>query len=358
MSTEYKTKTDLIDLYGVLGLTIDVCSDPDCSEKLYSAYLKQSKKFHPDKNQTEGAEEMFMLIQRSYNILKDVKQRTNYNHKLKIDRQSSSSFGALRKAADVSDTGYTDPTPEQIESFEEQVRLQNKKYNFDPEEAKKPIPKKEAKKSLKQRIAERDAQTIELKPEKLFDGNAFDARRFNEAFDLAKKQNGGSDLMLAPEIPEAWNGAGTVANFSSFDNLDNLFVEDGTRYDTSKQTYSGIDFGPVPSNKITAEFVAGLNGADYYDQHNVLGDDYYEEMKRNLAKRQTDQSSFEKMGYGDYDKGNFSGYGIHDQLGFQFDDRLTLDLDDDDISVRFDKLMLERQKELVNPPNKPNRTKK
>jgi curved DNA-binding protein CbpA len=357
MSTEYRQKSDLIDLYGVLGLTIDICNDPECMDKLYTAYLKQSKKWHPDKNKSPEASEMFILIQRSYDILKDEKQRTNYNHKLKIDKQSSNSFFALKKAADVADTGYSKATLEQEKVFEEQIRLQNEKYGFDPEEAKKEYApnKKEAKKTLKQRIADREAQKIELMPERLFEGDIFDARKFNAAFDLAKKSTN-TDIVPSLGVPEAWNGAGTLANFSNFDDLDNLFVEDGSRYDTSKQTFSGIDFGPIPSTKLTADLVSGLEGGDYYDQHNMLGDDYYEEMKRDLAKRQSDQGSFEKMKFGDYDRSNFAGYGIHDQLGFQYEDRLTLDLDDEDISVRFDKLMLERQKDLTTAP-KSNRKK-
>ena len=40
MSVEYKEKSNLIDLYGVLGLTPDVCVEPDCAELIHGAYLK------------------------------------------------------------------------------------------------------------------------------------------------------------------------------------------------------------------------------------------------------------------------------------------------------------------------------
>ena len=50
MSVEYKEKSNLIDLYGVLGLTPDVCTEPDCAELIHGAYLKKIVSLHPDKN--------------------------------------------------------------------------------------------------------------------------------------------------------------------------------------------------------------------------------------------------------------------------------------------------------------------
>ena len=357
MSVEYKEKSNLIDLYGVLGLTPDVCTEPDCAELIHGAYLKKIVSLHPDKNRHKSEadqktiSDLFQLVQGAYDILKDEKQRTNYNHKLKLDKQSSSSFFKLKQAAeDYADGGYKEATPEQKLAFKAQKKLMNEKYGYVKADSK-PIPEEDAKKRLQSQLAERATQDIDLKPEKIFEGDNWDPRRFNEAFDLSRKQSGGSDMgsdiMPSNGAPLAWNGAGAVANFSNFDNLDNLFVEDSTRFDTSKQTYSGIDFGPTSSVKITKDFVSGLSGADYYDTHADLDDNYYADMKKKLSERQSAQSSFEQMGFTDFNREDTAGYGIFDQLGFKFDDRLTLDLDDDDISARFDKIMADRQKTIL-----------
>ena len=56
------------------------------------------------------------------------------------------------------------------------------------------------------------------------------------------------------------------------------------------------------------------------------------------------QSRFESMTYQDFNKDDTAGYGIFDQLGFKYDDRLELDNDDDDdFSRKFEKLMLDRK---------------
>lgn len=362
MSTEYKQKSDIIDLYSVLGLTIDVCNEPNCDELIHGAFLKASRKCHPDKNRNNPEiEELFILIQGAYDILKDAKQRGNYNHKVKLDKQSSSSYFKLKQAAvDYSDGTYKEATEDQKLAFQDQKKLMNAKYGYN-EEDEKPIPKKDAKKILQSRLAARDADDIDYKPEKIFDGDSFNAKRFNAAFDMAKKQTGGSDggseLMPSNGIPSAWNDAGSVANFSQFDDLNNLFVDDKTRFDTSKQSYGGLDFGSMPGVKLTQEYVSTLSGGDYYDQHGDLGDDYYTDIKKKLAERQASQNTFENMGYNDFRRDDTAGYGIHDQLGFKFDDKLTLDLDEDDIAVRFDKIMAERQKTIL-PPNNQNKSNK
>ena len=223
--------------------------------------------------------------------------------------------------------------------------INDKRGYDDSKKANEAIPKKDAKKKLHSMRADRDTQDIDLKPEKIFeDGEDFNGRKFNAAFDIQKKQTTDSDMILSNGVPSAWNDLGTVANFSNFDDLDNVFVEDSNRFDTSRQMYDSVNFGSAPSVKLTKDFVANLNGGDYYDNHSTLDDDYYEDMKKQLSKRQSSQETFDKMKFNDYKRDDTAGYGIFDQLGFKFDDRLTLDLDDDDISARFEKILADRQK--------------
>src|SRR3970040_2130639 len=100
MSTEYKQKNDLPDLYNILGLTIDVCKEPNCNELIQKAYGKKAKACHPDKHPgRKDVEEVFELLTSAYDILKDEKQRNEYNHRLSMNKQSSGDFLRLRKGA-------------------------------------------------------------------------------------------------------------------------------------------------------------------------------------------------------------------------------------------------------------------
>ena len=80
MSVEYKQKSNLIDLYGVLGLTPDVCAEPNCEDLIHEAFLKKAKSLHPDKNRHKSEADqktiadLFELVQGAYDILRDEKQ--------------------------------------------------------------------------------------------------------------------------------------------------------------------------------------------------------------------------------------------------------------------------------------------
>jgi curved DNA-binding protein CbpA len=347
MANEYKPKSDIPDLYNILGLTAEVCKDPNCNDLIQKAYVRKAKLCHPDKHPgRKDIEEVFELLTSAYDILKDEKQRNAYNHKLTLNKQSSSDFLKLKDGTNsyMKTIGeYKPPTDQQKLSFKEQMKVLDDKHKFNSADATA-ISKNDAKKKLIQMEKERVLQDRDLKPEKLFDDGRFDLKKFNAAFDKVHKRDE-TAMMPHNGVPSAWNDMGTVANYSNFDNLDNLYVEDSNRFDTAKQNYSGIDFGPV--NKITKDEIEGLNGADYVDGHNVLGDDYYKNMKERLRARKEDASSFETMKYGDFKRDDTAGYGIFDQLGFKIDDRLTFDVDDDDISKKFEKLMAQRQQDLV-----------
>ena len=357
MSEEYKPKNDLPDLYNFLGLTIDVCKEPNCDELIQKAYVRKAKACHPDKHPNrKDVEEVFLLLTQSYDILKNEKQRNNYNHKLNLNKQSSNDFLKLKKStqAYVESIGqYKPPTEQQELSFKEQMKMLDMKHGYDSSIEKTPIDQRDAKKKVSELSNIRAQQEIDTKPEKLFDEGRFDSKKFNAAFDIAHKRD--EAIIAHNGVPSAWNDLGSVVNYSSFDNLDNLYVNDSNRLDTMKQNYSGTNFG-TQTRKMSRDEVNNLKGADYVDSHDVLDDNYYADMKKKLADRNMETGSFGGMKYNDFSRDDTAGYGIFDQLGFKFDNQLSLDIDEDDLSKKFEKLRADHQKDLLTVQPQPSQT--
>ena len=350
MNCEYKQKNNLPDLYNILGLNIDICSDPKCDEIIKKAYVKKAKICHPDKHPGRtDVVEIFELLTDAYNILKDNKQRTDYNHKLALNKQSSADFLKLKQeAVDYTKSlgEYTDATNEQKLSFVEKKKLLDSKHGYDSSMVD-PIPTIDAKKKMDQISRTRAEQDVELKPEKLFDEGRFDLGKFNAAFDKYHDRSDNS-IVTHNGVPSAWNNMNNVVSFGSFDNLDNLYVDDDMRIDVNRQNYANIDIsGQSGQGQVRRSDIENIAVADYVFGHKDLEDDYYKNMKAKLRSRESDAGNFDNMKYNDFKRDDTAGYGIFDQLGFNIDDKLSFDIDDDNIAKKYEKIMSERQQQLL-----------
>lgn len=332
MAQEYKTNNDIPNLYHILGLTVDVCKDPDCNELIQRAYVKKAKVCHPDKHPDRPEiTEVFELITNAYDILRNEKEREEYNKMLILNRQNNNDFLNLKQLTReyMSSLGeYKPPSVEQRNLFGEKMKELNVKHGYDVSIEKTPIPVEEAKQRLKDTINARTTQDIELKPDNLFDGQ-FDLKKFNAAFDMMHQKNEGSIIPYSG-VPAAWGW--DSLNYSSLNN-DNLY--DNNKKDIYHQSYGGLDFGALPIKKITKEDINNIEGADYVLSHNVLDDDYYNNLKSKLAQRKNETEELEKFSYSQYQLKDATGVENNFELAFKD----TYDDIDSNISKKVDKLL-------------------
>ena len=84
------------DLYRILGVTAD--ADPGVVKR---AYHKLSLKWHPDKNSSPEAEQMFMLIATAYEVLGDADKRRQYDNAGDGQQQQQQQQQQRRRTTDI-----------------------------------------------------------------------------------------------------------------------------------------------------------------------------------------------------------------------------------------------------------------
>lgn len=277
-------KNEIPDLYKILELSPNVCNEPNCNELIQKAYNKKAKIYHPDKHPgKKDIEEKFELLTDAYQILINNKQRESYNNKMKLYKQSND-FNKLKQKAQE----YIIEAKKNEISFKEEMENLDKKRGFDST-LMAPISIEESKNRLKDLNNIRSNQDVEYKPENLFDGE-INLKKFNAVFDKINKED---NQIIINNIPLAWND-GKIINYSSFETMDNLFIEDNDINKFFKE------------NKITKEDIKDIKEAEYVNNHNKISNDYYKEVKNKIENRE----KFDKI---EYEK-DTSGYGIFDKL--------------------------------------------
>ena len=316
------SKKVIPNLYHILGLKQSVCEKPECDKIIHSAYTKRALVCHPDKNiGRDDAQEFFELLTSAYDILKNKESRDAYN--IKLRRSVVPDHTTLRDRSTKFSETYR---PLRIDEEEFKKAIQATPKTDDPRIAA------EVKDSLAQLQSRRARQDVDLMPKRMFEEGKFDARMFNAMCDKKGKVNEGS--VIKHTLPEAWNNGSGL--FGAFDS-NNLEGEAASWLNPfgSSQVFTPIDFNKPIENDID---LVDLDNASYFDSHNVLGEDYYKDIKSRLAQRQADTERIEKLKHEEY-RTDDAGYG---KVFSEIEEQLLLSYDDD-VMERYNTLLTNRK---------------
>jgi curved DNA-binding protein CbpA len=369
----YKEKDSTPNFYTILKLKPDVCEKENCDELIEKAYQDMVKKYHPDKHRSapperlEQIEALFEMITTAYDILKVKKTRDDYNYRQKLKNQSSADFGNLKKKTEeyYDSQEYLPANDQQKLDFKKKMEELNTKHEYNAS-LEGMITKKDANKRMEQLMRDRELQDVQLKPERLFTGakmNDIDLKKFHEAFDLSYNKDDDHAIVEHNGAPSAWNlqGAQGSNGFSTVDDLGTLYVDGGN---LTQGNVTNMKTQVHKQKKLTRKDVASLKGADYVDNHNVINEDYYDDIKKKLRDRQQLGKNIEKMNFNDFKRDDTAGYGIFEQLGINAENTLELDgTEEESIADRYNELMKKQNKVKSNdstlsnddkPNDKPN----
>lgn len=315
-------KSKTLDLYNILGLSPEVCNEPNCEELIHKAYIRKAKKCHPDKHPGRtDVQEIFELLTTAYEILKDKKQRAEYNNKLKLENESTTDFDKLKESAMKYLASYdsrtrTDTNDFLIEKralFEKEFEALNLKNGYNPEMTGA-IPDEKIKDKIKEFVSQRMNQDQNYKPNKLFDDGRFDLKKFNAAFDIHHIKD--NTIVSHNDFPDAWDNMAISTNYGTTNNISELYVNDNI----GTNLYSPVDFSE--GEKIEINDIFALDDADYVDEHNKIEEEYYNNIVKKLNERKELSEYLSNIKYDDYNQfkhknGSLLGCSVEDSLQVQ-----------------------------------------
>lgn len=354
MTTEYRTKESVIDLYRILGLKPEVSQETNCDELVHNAYIAKVKKCHPDRFPGDKKKaEIYALITGAYNILKTASGRNAYNKKKKIADGAISDHETLKSqsqqfmkmmaqsaAGTLGDTsvegeiqdenGYIKPTEERRKEFERRMKeMEGRRLagmDFGPVSA---AALEEKRQKMKE---EREAMDALRPPNPFKDRKRdFDPKLFNAYFDAHHREDD-TQITLRDDVPDGWiPDDDTFGAFGEEEaGEDDLFNDNPYSSGTRNQRFAPVEtIRPMEHREIDLE---QLRPAEYYDQHSQIGPQYYADMKARLRERQEDTKRFDARRRSDYTTETY-GYGVTDDPAFG--DLLELEGADEEIANRF-----------------------
>jgi curved DNA-binding protein len=266
--------SDTVDLYGILGLTIDATKS-----EIKKKYRELAKKYHPDKG---GNENLYELITRSYNILSDSVQRETYDLKILEKKQEKESidFVNMRNkfnsymSNQTQDVVSKERAPEEFKRHFEDM---NRKHGFNKEEQASKLDGTTMDRSVRELEFSRKQDDIELDGP-LFSPDEFANDKFNAIFDTLDRKR--RDIITYDE-PLAWNMNSYECSKFDASTYEDIYAEDGFE---GNSVFSHIDKNDT-SIKLANIDLNNLQPAAYYDNHNNIDIDYDKLFKERMHER-------------------------------------------------------------------------
>ena len=331
-----------INLYDVLGVEKNASR-----QAIKESYRSLVQMYHPDKG---GDVEIFKLITNAFNTLSNPASRADYDEITKLNKQSTSDYSALKKAADdffkiqnITEEEYTEQKSNAKNRFKMEDDGLNRKHNYNPTDAN-PIEKDIANKRMKDLEMMREQDEIELTHDKLFDNTDFNLAKFNAVFDAMHKKN--DELIPHTGNPTAFNDAADLA-FSS------LNVGYDTLYDESEyigdNISSGINLNNKKSNKkITKNDVKNIEPVDYVKGHNKKDANYSRALEDLMKERDNEDTKYNDRTFADFSTDqDMGGYGIFNEVGITGKE-LDWMGEMDNMQNQYDKLLELRKTDKIN----------
>jgi curved DNA-binding protein CbpA len=322
-----------IDYYKILKLKKD-CSKED----IENTFRKLSKKYHPDRG---GDTEVYSLIQDAYQTLINDTDRKEYDSMRQKIFQSDNWLDLKQGSKKHYESmDYRNPNELEKLSFGQKMKELDDKRGI-TRDLESNLDEVDAKKKYNELMSERSAMDTN-KPDRIFDTGRFDGGQFNALWDKKHGKQGEKEIVIRKGAPMAFNDVGGPT-FASLE--DEQFGDPFVDNDEGTDIYGSKKFGSKSDEPITRTDLEGLNKVDYYSGHSKKDKNFKTNMKDKLRERQNATTDINKMKFEDFHRDDFGGYGIHDKLGYEFSDRLTIDTaNSGDLKSRYDKMMQDRNR--------------
>ena len=323
-----KQQCDLIDFYEVLGIEDKNISTSEIKKK----YVKLAIKYHPDKN-PDLDPQIFSLIQRAWECLKDTEKRKEYDFFLSNEQKAKKSDHLNLKKGfenfmDLNRDTFIDIEDEKVDEatkkrhkyeFDRAFEEMDKKNKFDRKKFEDTaLNTKEASSRFNDLMLEREQQEIEFSQSRIFpEGTKFNDKTFNQVFDMYKSKTEKNDkLIKRKDGPSAWNNVFGDQSFTTLESFDKTYDENENE-DVCGLNYGGINnFGNEVKIDIDFNKLNKLDGADYVSGHNYKDSNYKQELEKRMKERELESDLLNSNKFNDYDKHSDKSYMFTHEVGY------------------------------------------
>lgn len=311
------------DYYKVLGV------ESTASQlEILRAYQAKLKKLHPDKvEQTKENKEKYKLLREAGDLLTDPYERKAYDAQKKMEsttKDFKSQKDSFKEFIKLQEQHMTDEDKTIAKlNFEQGIASMDRKHGYNKKDSEA-ITKEEHDRRMDDLRLQREQEDIELTHENIFEGRQFNPAEFNRMFEKKKRRDEKRKKTTTGGLAKVKDGISAFNDFDGgsggvgLDQYDNLYT-DGAFTDYNAN-YAGIGSGTVGADNGMSDDDISIDSPDEdeYDNHKkgASKENLDAAMKRAMAERNAQDSTFDKMEQKDFGTALDDKYGISNQFGF------------------------------------------